>query len=871
MLLDGRPHNPPMQTASTQERVNWTMSDLIKRLYEELGSGDRDGAAEIINAIKILRPPASLINSLDYTLKTYLPQEYHVNTARSADGYYNRNIERRVNEKTPVTSLELCPLISIIIVSFNSSRDLRILLPSLAEQSYKNIEVILVENGDEDNECLLAELITDYVYIKTGRNLGYAQANNIGASRSKGEYLLLLNPDTSLDRHAIKELLYGLTKSSTHSLAASPKIYFFREFIRVWIKNLCPGYFLSRKDAISRLDYTKTFIRQGIASDCGEYIHPDGDGCICFDIPAPQENEFISLTLNRGNDLENRHILDLSRADVYIGNPSEPVGHVLFGSPFNITSNSKIGSIARRLINNASSALDKHGMPYDVGFGDEDKNEYSTFSYANAFCGCCVLLHRLVWIARKLYFPDFFAYFEDTELSHWMSLHHYQVLYCPSSVVYHRHSESTREYSSDWEYLVSRSRTLYKWITSRIADSSYARRILDEQSTEGVSSPLIEAVQELYPTISLTRTQRDQKRSKITVAIYNSYWSTLGGGEKHALDIASLVSQSDSHEVYLVSERDFSAIQLGKYFDVDLSRCLTLRLDEVSELATGFFDIFVNSTYCSKLIPRAAKNFYIVSFPTREIPSELVARYLFLHNSQFTQRWAERYWGKHENIVVNPILGCTVGNSDGRIKPRSIISVGRFNYQGHCKNQHHLIDAFYRAKEMGLLRPDWTLTIAGSVNQNEPSSVSHYIECKNLVRDNSAIIIPNAKREDIENLYHDAFAYLHGTGIDVDSQSFPELCEHFGISVFDAVSHGCIPIIHESGGSVDMLQYASNGMCFNSISGLISCLGRLDDLYAKYNHDAGGGARQSTAMDPRLLIETNRSAIARLFGIQQLP
>ncbi len=845
------------------------MNNLISRFYEHVSSGNSEAALEAIKEIQTLQAPKSLTDSLYFILESYQGSAGGEGGRKPAGEYYNRRISRGADERAPSTRIEIAPLVSIIVVSFNSSRELRDLMPSIADQSYGNLEVILVENGTEDNEDLLKEANVGgkHTYVKANNNVGFAEGNNIGAAHSKGEYLLLLNPDARLDPSAIKELLHGITKESTQALAACPKIYFFRDFVKVWIEKAPRGSRLSCEDLVKDLSYTKTFVREGFTSGCGNYVTPSIEGRICIDVPAPEGKETIQLLLVEGTGDEVEVGSAGSKAEVFIGDRSQATGLIEVGIPYLIPASAKIRSISRRLVNNASSGIGQSGMAHDVGFGDEDKNEYSKLTHVDAFCGCCVLMHRLTWVARRLFFPDFFAYFEDTELSNWIKLHHYQILYCPTSLVYHRHSETTQEKSPNWEYLVSRSRIIYKWMTGRLLDTGYAQQMVRELDTRGINKKLLSAVEGQYPTEALSDSRRSQKREKITVAVYNSYWTTKGGGEKHALDIASMVSQSESHEVYLLSDRDFDINELARYFDVDLSRCLAMRLDSVSSLATGFFDIFVNSTYCSLLLPRATKNYYIVSFPTKTLPSHVGGSYKFLHNSEFTQRWAKRYWGAHDGIVIHPVIGCRTPKSIGEEKKKLILSIGRFNYQGHCKNQHFLIQAFYQAKESGELGSDWHLTIAGSVNQAEPTSVAHYEDCVALVRDESATVIPNAERSNIITLYNEAFAYVHGTGMDIDVEQNPEQCEHFGISVFDAITHGCIPIVHDSGGAKDILSFATNGMAFQGMKDLVVCLSTLEALFSQYREGSANTLPRDTVSRAEKAIRANQSLVREIMMI----
>ena len=90
------------------------------------------------------------------------------------------------------------PLISLVIVYWNSARYLSRCLSSLASQSFQNFEVIIVDNGSTDGG--LEEVEHQYSGLslrieRLGSNLGFAAANNLGASIARGRWLVLLNTD----------------------------------------------------------------------------------------------------------------------------------------------------------------------------------------------------------------------------------------------------------------------------------------------------------------------------------------------------------------------------------------------------------------------------------------------------------------------------------------------------------------------------------------------------------------------------------------------------------------------------------------------------------------------------------------------------
>jgi glycosyltransferase involved in cell wall biosynthesis len=102
-------------------------------------------------------------------------------------------------------------------------------------------------------------------------------------------------------------------------------------------------------------------------------------------------------------------------------------------------------------------------------------------------------------------------------------------------------------------------------------------------------------------------------------AIYNRFWHSMGGGERHSGMIAQILSQSGV-EVDLIGHTKVSLDELGDRLALDLSKT-TLRVtpdrgeDEVSELSADY-DLLVNATYMSRLVSQAAQSVYLCFFPT---------------------------------------------------------------------------------------------------------------------------------------------------------------------------------------------------------------------------------------------------------------
>jgi N-acetylglucosaminyl-diphospho-decaprenol L-rhamnosyltransferase len=106
--------------------------------------------------------------------------------------------------------------LTVIIVSYNT-RDLTLnCVRSLYERTRGiELEVIVIDNASADGSaCAIAEAYPMARLHASAENLGFAKANNIAASSAKGEYLLLLNPDTVILDGSIQRLL---SFARTHS------------------------------------------------------------------------------------------------------------------------------------------------------------------------------------------------------------------------------------------------------------------------------------------------------------------------------------------------------------------------------------------------------------------------------------------------------------------------------------------------------------------------------------------------------------------------------------------------------------------------------------------------------------------------------
>jgi len=89
------------------------------------------------------------------------------------------------------------PFISIIVVNYNSGEMLRKVMSALAEQTYTNFEVIVLDNHSTDNSWKATKkMIFPCQLIRLNKNIGFAAANNLAIEHHiQGDWVFLLNPD----------------------------------------------------------------------------------------------------------------------------------------------------------------------------------------------------------------------------------------------------------------------------------------------------------------------------------------------------------------------------------------------------------------------------------------------------------------------------------------------------------------------------------------------------------------------------------------------------------------------------------------------------------------------------------------------------
>ena len=122
-------------------------------------------------------------------------------------------------------------LVSIIVAIYKSEPFLKKLLDSIRNQTYRNIEVILIEDGSPDNSGTICDEYTkkdDRFIVIHKKNGGVCEARNQGIELATGEYISIIDGDDWLEPDYIEYLLFAAL-STNSDMAMTDKIFTTRD------------------------------------------------------------------------------------------------------------------------------------------------------------------------------------------------------------------------------------------------------------------------------------------------------------------------------------------------------------------------------------------------------------------------------------------------------------------------------------------------------------------------------------------------------------------------------------------------------------------------------------------------------------------
>jgi len=123
--------------------------------------------------------------------------------------FVDRSNDVQTQSDSPVTPAGERPRLSVLVVSYNTrALTLKALETLYATTRTIPFETILVDNASADGSAeAIAAAFPQVKLIRSAENLGFARGNNLAAASARGEWILLLNPDTEVYENAIANLV----------------------------------------------------------------------------------------------------------------------------------------------------------------------------------------------------------------------------------------------------------------------------------------------------------------------------------------------------------------------------------------------------------------------------------------------------------------------------------------------------------------------------------------------------------------------------------------------------------------------------------------------------------------------------------------
>ena len=328
------------------------------------------------------------------------------------------------------------------------------------------------------------------------------------------------------------------------------------------------------------------------------------------------------------------------------------------------------------------------------------------------------------------------------------------------------------------------------------------------------------------------------------VCVYTPYDLVPGGGERYLLTAAEYFL-NQKYRVFLALDEIYSRLRL-KQMERDLGLSLEgLNITAYNTYKNGTkadFDIFMamGNSIVPPVLPLGSYNIYICQFPFPQEESwieenaanlgkydKVIVYSNFVSNNY--KKLSKKYGLPDIPIeVVYPPCGnenANIASQNDKLNKKIndkviILTVGRFFTEGHCKRQDFLIESFIEMTDKYSLE-DVELHIAGSIHPTKDGR-DFFASLQKMAGGRKNIFLyGNIESPALQELYNRADIYWHAAGINVNPAEHPEMLEHFGITIVEAMSSGCIPVVINKGGPAEIVRNGIDGYCFNSKDELI--------------------------------------------------
>lgn len=199
-----------------------------------------------------------------------------------------------------------------------------------------------------------------------------------------------------------------------------------------------------------------------------------------------------------------------------------------------------------------------------------------------------------------------------------------------------------------------------------------------------------------------------------------------------------------------------------------------------------------------------------------------------LANSNSTRKQCIKRWNRNDCIVLYPSIkideiSTYISSSSSSSKDDICIVLSRLSPE---KKIELAVEAF----NTKLLKNKQLLIIGYLSRENK----NYYQRLRDLSKSNQNIkILPNLRRSDVLTLLSKAKILFH-----------PMPDEHFGIAIIEAMAAGCLPVVHASGGPLEIVENGRYGLTYRDAREIPEVLNRAFNLSEHFQHKIKSRALQ---------------------------
>ncbi len=272
-------------------------------------------------------------------------------------------------------------------------------------------------------------------------------------------------------------------------------------------------------------------------------------------------------------------------------------------------------------------------------------------------------------------------------------------------------------------------------------------------------------------------------------AIYNPYLDTLGGGEKYTLSFAKVLAEDLGYDVSIEWKEEKIKEKLIARFGLKLPQ----NINFVKNINRGdSYDICFWVSDGSIPTLRAKKNYIHFQVPFHDVDGRSLLNKMKLFrvnkiicNSEFTKKIIDKEYGVNSEVLYPPI---DVKLFKPKRKENQICYVGRFSNLVQNKGHEILIKSFKKLVTNKKFE-DWKLILAGGTEVG----VGDYVKkLRKLSKNYNIEIIESPDFNIIREIYGKSKYFWSAAGFGIDEIKNPEGVEHFGITLIEAMSSGCV-------------------------------------------------------------------------------